>query len=82
MKQLIYVGTEQYTGVFEAIFTCLEEAKVWQNKTHGDLTAYVLVNGQVEEVFNEDKEDNEENEVVRCKKGCSKDCIYYRWATE
>ena len=56
MKQLIYVGTER-----GAIFTCLEEAKAWQNKTHGSLTVCVLVNGQVKEVFDEDKEDNKED---------------------
>jgi hypothetical protein len=56
MKQLIYVGTER-----GAIFTCLEEAKAWQNKTHGSFTVCVLVKGQVEEAFDEDEEDNEED---------------------
>lgn len=62
MKQFIYVGTEHYTGVFEAIFTSLEEAKAWQDRTHGDLTVCVLVNGQVEEVFDEDEEDDDEED--------------------
>lgn len=60
MKQFIYIGTEQYTGIFQAIFTSLEEAKVWQNKTHGDLIVCVLVDGQVEEVF--DDEYNEDDD--------------------
>jgi hypothetical protein len=74
MKQLIYVGTEQYTGVFEAIFASLEEAKAWQNKTHGNLDVYALVNGQIEEA-------SYEVETARCNKDC-KDCIYYLWATQ